>query len=60
LLKFISFKPTLLEQTEKLEQLRALYYGLPIYVAYTPHDSIGVDTPHDLAVVTKLLSKKKG
>jgi 3-deoxy-manno-octulosonate cytidylyltransferase (CMP-KDO synthetase) len=51
LLKFVSLKPTLLEQTEMLEQLRAIYYGIPIYVVKTPHDSVGVDTPADLRAV---------
>jgi 3-deoxy-manno-octulosonate cytidylyltransferase (CMP-KDO synthetase) len=59
LIKFASLKPTKLERTEKLEQLRALYNGMPIYVAYTAHDSVGVDTPADLkAVIKKLRSKK--
>ncbi len=55
LLKFVGWKATELEQTEKLEQLRALYYGAPIYVALTPHDSIGVDTPEDLTRVEEIL-----
>lgn len=57
LLKFVSLKPTALEQTEMLEQLRALYNGLPIYVVRTAHDSVGVDTPRDLAAVTKRLKR---
>ncbi len=59
LLKFVSFSPTDLEQTERLEQLRALYYGLPIYVAYSPHDSIGVDTPEDLKKAEQLLKIRR-
>jgi 3-deoxy-manno-octulosonate cytidylyltransferase (CMP-KDO synthetase) len=55
LLKFVSLKPTALEQTEMLEQLRALYHGLPIFVARTAFDSVGVDTPADLAAVTQRL-----
>lgn len=55
LFEFARLKPTLLEQTEKLEQLRALYNAMPIYVAFTPFDSIGVDTPADLKRVTKKL-----
>ena len=59
LLKFVSMKPTLLERTEMLEQLRALYYGLSIFVVKTRYDSVGVDTPADLkAVATKLRSFK--
>jgi len=60
LLKFVSLKPTKLEQTEMLEQLRALYYGLSIYVAKTRYDSVGVDTPADLQAVTDHLRGDKG
>lgn len=66
LLKFVSLKPTTLEQTEKLEQLRALYHGMPIFVSVTPHDSIGVDTAPDVKEVERRLrrsgkhSRKKG
>jgi 3-deoxy-manno-octulosonate cytidylyltransferase (CMP-KDO synthetase) len=37
-----------LEIAEKLEQLRFLQNGIPICVAETPHDTIGVDTEADL------------
>jgi len=53
LLEFVKLKPTQLEQMEKLEQLRALYNGFPIFVSITRHDSIGVDTPVDLAAVVR-------
>ncbi len=52
---FVALKPTPLERTEKLEQLRALVNGLPIFVSLTPHDSIGVDTKPDLLAVEKRL-----
>jgi len=55
LFKFIGLKPPLIEQTEKLEQLRALYHGIPIFVHITSHDSFGVDTPGDLKFVEKNL-----
>jgi 3-deoxy-manno-octulosonate cytidylyltransferase (CMP-KDO synthetase) len=58
LFKFVSAKPTALENTEKLEQLRALYYGMPIYVTYTKHDSVGVDTKKDLLAVEKRMKQK--
>lgn len=48
LLKLASLAPTPLEETERLEQLRALEYGFPIRVVETKYDSIGVDTPKDL------------
>ena len=37
-----------LELTESLDQLRFLQNGIPIYVAETPHDTVGVDTEADL------------
>lgn len=57
LFKFVKMRSTFLENIEKLEQLRALYYGMPIYVAYTRHDSVGVDTPRDLKTVARQMSR---
>ncbi|MGI4790137.1 MAG: 3-deoxy-manno-octulosonate cytidylyltransferase [Janthinobacterium lividum] len=37
-----------LELTESLDQLRFLQNGIPIYVAETQHDTVGVDTEADL------------
>jgi 3-deoxy-manno-octulosonate cytidylyltransferase (CMP-KDO synthetase) len=49
LLRFASWPPTLLEQAEKLEQLRALEHGMQIHlVALTAAPPAGVDTPEDL------------
>jgi len=56
LLKFASLKPTPLEETEKLEQLRALENGMRIKVAVTEYRSLGVDTPEDLERVQSLLA----
>jgi len=51
----INLFPTLpasaLERAERLEQLRFLENGLPIYVEPTEHDTIGVDTEADLRLV---------
>ncbi len=49
--KFSSFQPTMLEQSEKLEQLRILENGFRIKVAVTEFDSIPVDTQEDLEKV---------
>ena len=57
LLKFVKWKPTLLEQTEQLEQLRALEHGVKIRVAITSRFSAGVDRPEDVALVERMLRK---
>jgi 3-deoxy-manno-octulosonate cytidylyltransferase (CMP-KDO synthetase) len=43
-----------LEQSERLEQLRALENGFPIRVVETEYESMGVDTPEDLERVSRL------
>lgn len=48
LLKFSRLRPTALERTEGLEQLRALGHGYPIRVADADEPSVEVDTPEDL------------
>ena len=48
LLRFARLRPTLLEQTESLEQLRVLVYGHRIYVADVDDRSVEVDTAEDL------------
>jgi 3-deoxy-manno-octulosonate cytidylyltransferase (CMP-KDO synthetase) len=48
LMQFVRWKPTPLERTEKLEQLRALEYGATIQVIRTRHRALGVDTPEDV------------
>jgi 3-deoxy-manno-octulosonate cytidylyltransferase (CMP-KDO synthetase) len=45
-----------LELAEKLEQLRFLQNGIPILVAETPYDTVGVDTEADLQRVIALLA----
>jgi 3-deoxy-manno-octulosonate cytidylyltransferase (CMP-KDO synthetase) len=59
LLKFVTLPQTKLEQTEKLEQLRALEHGYGIRVWVTPHDSIGVDRPEDVQLVEELLRNQR-
>lgn len=51
LLRLSALPATALETAEALEQLRALEHGIRIKTIETVHDSIGVDTPDDLARV---------
>lgn len=53
---FHSLPQSSLELTEKLDQLRFLQNGVPILVAETPFDTIGVDTEADLAQVNALFA----
>jgi len=55
--RFCQLPESFLERSERLEQLRFLENGIPIYVAETPYDTIGVDTEEDLQRVEKLLSQ---
>jgi 3-deoxy-manno-octulosonate cytidylyltransferase (CMP-KDO synthetase) len=57
LFQFVKWKPTLLEQAESLEQLRALENGVKIRVIFVKHLSVGVDTPADADAVIPLFSK---
>jgi len=56
--RFVSLPESELEKSERLEQLRFLDNGIPIYVGETPYDSIGVDTEEDLLRVVGLLEKR--
>lgn len=54
LLTYAKLTPTPLEQTESLEQLRALENGYTIAVIKTDKRFVGVDTPDDLARVNEI------
>ncbi len=58
LLQLVKMKPTMLEQAEQLEQLRALHCGVRIRVLTTHHLSPGVDTPEDVPKIEALLKAK--
>jgi len=57
LLQYSQMSPTYLELAEKLEQLRVLENGYRIRIVETAYDSIGVDTPADLAAVVEKMKK---
>jgi len=53
--RFPALPPSLLERTERLEQLRFLENGISLYVEPTDFDTIGVDTEADLKVAEQML-----
>lgn len=55
--RYHQLEPSLIEQTESLEQLRALDNGDDIMVEQIDYDTgIGVDTPADLDAIRKLMT----
>ncbi len=55
--RFVALPPGKLENCEKLEQLRALENGIRIYVLTSELESVGVDTPEDLAAAELKLAR---
>ena len=53
--RFVALPESSLERSERLEQLRFLENGIPIHVAETPYDTVGVDTEEDLRRVEDIL-----
>lgn len=56
--KFVTLSESFLEKSERLEQLRFLENGIPIYVGETQYDSVGVDTEEDLRRVIEILKTR--
>jgi 3-deoxy-manno-octulosonate cytidylyltransferase (CMP-KDO synthetase) len=56
---FVRLGPSRLEQTEKLEQLRALENGWRIHLAVAQTYSSGIDTPADLEAARELIRAGK-
>lgn len=57
--RYCAQAPTLLEQLEGLEQLRALYMGARIKVVAVEHDSWGVDTPEDVQKIESIIRQQR-
>ncbi|HXJ88017.1 MAG TPA: 3-deoxy-manno-octulosonate cytidylyltransferase [Candidatus Binatia bacterium] len=55
--RFVSLPEASLEKSERLEQLRFLENGIPIYCGETPYDSVGVDTEEDLQRAIEMLTR---
>ena len=58
--KFVSLAPNVLEKQERLEQLRALVNGMRIGAVCVDSVPLGVDTPADLELARRILSRNKG
>ena len=56
LARFVALPPSVLEQREKLEQLRALEAGMRIDVTIVDSVPLGVDTPKDLERAREMLA----
>ena len=57
---FVSRPPSVLEQRERLEQLRALEAGMRIGVACVDTVPVGVDTPQDRELANRILTGHSG
>ena len=53
--RYVQFSQTILERSERLEQLRALEHGHSIAVALTDQQTLGIDVPADVARFETLL-----
>ncbi|MBU0759900.1 MAG: 3-deoxy-manno-octulosonate cytidylyltransferase [Candidatus Omnitrophica bacterium] len=59
LFTFKSLPQSTLEKIEKLEQLRVIENGYKIKVVETKYDTVGIDTPEDLARARELIQGSK-
>ena len=57
--RFVTLPESPLEKSERLEQLRFLENGIPIFVGKTPYDTVGVDTEEDLQRVIEILTGRR-
>lgn len=56
--KMVAEPPCLLEQTESLEQLRAMWIGGRISVVRTEEVGVGVDRPEDVEIVERIMRER--
>jgi 3-deoxy-manno-octulosonate cytidylyltransferase (CMP-KDO synthetase) len=59
LLQFVRWKPSPLERSESLEQLRALENGVKVHVLVTATGSPGIDTLEDATALEQKLARAK-
>jgi 3-deoxy-manno-octulosonate cytidylyltransferase (CMP-KDO synthetase) len=59
LLQLVRWKPSPLERSESLEQLRALENGVKVHVLVTGTGSPGIDTPEDATALEQKLARAK-
>jgi 3-deoxy-manno-octulosonate cytidylyltransferase (CMP-KDO synthetase) len=59
LLQFVRWKPTPLERTESLEQLRAVENGVKVHVLVTAIGSPGIDTLEDATALEQKLARAR-
>jgi 3-deoxy-manno-octulosonate cytidylyltransferase (CMP-KDO synthetase) len=57
--RFVQLPESELERSERLEQLRFLENGIPIYIAETEFDTVGVDTEDDVTRVEAILRDRE-
>lgn len=57
--RFVALPPSMLEEREKLEQLRALEAGMRIDARIVASVPLGVDTPEDLEAARRLLGPSR-
>jgi len=58
--KFVNLGVSNLESIEKLEQLRAIEHGIEILMVESKFETIGIDTPEDLAKARGFLDTHRG
>lgn len=58
LMEFVSWAPTPLELTEKIECLRFLEHGVPMQMGITEYMGVEIDTPEDIQRAERIMDQK--